>query len=105
MFGPQGERRQRRPGGNDLQPELTRQVVAKRSRADLGNRKPARGNDQDRGAKLSAIGMQNKLGGALHLADFAAEKNLDGSLAALGFEHVGNFVGRAVAEELSQGLL
>ena len=105
IFRPQHQRRQRRPGRNDLQSELPRKVVAKRSRADLGNRKPARGNDQDRGTKLGAIGVQNKLGGALHLADLAAEKNLDRSLTALGLKHVSNIMGRAVAEKLPQGLL
>src|SRR5581483_1436189 len=105
IFRAQHQGHQCRPGGNDLQPELPRQVVTKRCGSDFGNREPSGCNHQGLRAELCGLCPHHKLMRMLDLANSAVEKYLHSCLPAFGFQHVGNIVGHAVAEKLAKSLL
>lgn len=76
-----------------------------RGRADFWNGEAARGDDQDRSAKLGGVGSHCKLGGVLNFPDSGVEKKLGACIAALGFEHVGDVLRGTVAEKLPESFL
>ncbi len=90
---------------DDFQTELTREMVAERSRADFGDRKAACCNDQDRSTKLGGVSLHDELGGLLNFFHFGVQNDLDACLAALGFEHVCDVLRGAIAEKLAKSFL
>ena len=100
LFFCEDERNERGARLDDFQAELTGEVVAHGSCANLGDGEPAGGNDKHWRAKFGGVGADDKLGGVADFLDFGVENNLDTGVAALGFEQAGDVLRRTVAEKL-----
>ena len=87
------------------QTELTRQIVALRSRSDFGDGEAACSDDKNRSTEFCGVGAHDEPGRVLNFLDFGIQKDLNISVAALGFQHVGDVLGGAVAEKLAEGFL
>ena len=55
--------------------------------------------------KSAASGADDEFSCALNFLDFGIQKNLNISVAALGFQHVGDVLSGTVAKKLSEGFL
>ena len=99
------QRHQPRPRLHNVQPELTRDLVAKTGRANLGNRKSPGRNHQRWRTKLIRFRAHHELSPTLHLADAAVQKYPHPGRPALSLQQVRNIFRRAVAEQLSQRFL
>jgi hypothetical protein len=84
---------------------LASEVVSLRGGTDFGNGEAARSDDQDWGAKLGGIGADDELGSMLDFLDFGVQEDLDASVAALDFEHIGDVLRGAIAEKLAERFL
>jgi len=77
-------------------------MVAEIGGAHLGDGQATGGYHQSGRAEFAGIGEDDESGIALDFSDFAFGENLDLRGVTFGFEHVGDFGGGAIAEELAQ---
>jgi len=76
-----------------------------RSCSDFWNGEAAGGDDKDGSTEFRGVGAHDELGGPLNFFDFGIQKDLNISIAALGFQHVGDVLSGTVAEKLAEGFL
>ncbi len=105
LFFCEDERDERGARFDNLQTELTGEIVAVGGGTDFGDGEAACGDDQDWSAEFGGVGADDEFGGVLNFLDFGVEKDLDFGIAALGFEHVGDVLRGAVAEKLAESFL
>ena len=60
VLGGEGERHEAGADVGELQPELPREAVAEIGRAELGERKPAGGDDERRALERAGAGLEAK---------------------------------------------
>jgi hypothetical protein len=88
--------------GNKAMAELAGEVVAERGGAHFGDGEAAGSNDENGRAKFFGAGAEDKFGGALNFRNAGVDEDLDLGGAAFGFEKIGDFGGRVVAEKLAE---
>ena len=104
VFG-EHQRNERRPGVNDFQAELSREIVAERRGTNLWDGKPASRYYQHWSAKFVRAGSRREFGGVLNFPDFRVQKGLDAGIAALRLQHIRDVLRGAVAEKLAESFL
>jgi len=97
-----GERQRHQPGTAwlNLEPELPRQFVSERGRADFRNGEPAGGDHQGGRAKSGGVGFDGKAGGFPNLAYLHVRKDFNVRPFAFFEKHGDNLARGSVAEEL-----
>src|SRR5580658_11291425 len=99
VSGAKQQRHQRRPRLLNLQSKLPRQIVTKRTRPHLRDRKSTRRHPQRRRAKFIARSANRELIRPLNLLDANIKVYFHAGRPALSFEYVRDFIPRTVAEK------
>jgi hypothetical protein len=102
LFSAENKGHQAGPGGDDVQAELTREIVAESRGADFGDGEPSGGDDQCWGVEFGRFRTNDELRGSLHLMDSAIEEDLHAGGSAFRLEHPGDILRGTIAEELAQ---
>ncbi len=100
--GVEEERNESGARGNDLQAELSGEVVAEASGAHFGDGEAASGDDEGGGAVFGGIGADDEGGSAADFADVGVDGDFHTGRAALGFEHGDDLHRGVVAEKLAE---
>ena len=106
QLGGKGQRDQCRARRDDLEAELARDVIGEACRAELGDRRAARRQDQRGGGEVAVTGGNEEARPVVADAgDGVAEAGIDVRRVALIDQHRDDLPGRAVAEALAERLL
>jgi len=101
--GMEDERDEGGTGWNNVQAELTGEVVAETGGAHFGDGDSAGGDDESGGAIYGCVCADGEGDIAANFADFGVDNDFYVSVAAFGFEHGDDLCGGIVAEELAEG--
>ena len=88
-------------GCDDFQTELAGEIIAESGGAHLGDGEATGGYDQDGCAEFAGFGECHEFGAALDFSNFAFRKNLHPRGLTFHVQHVGDFRGGMIAEELA----